>query len=174
MAGGHLVSNERRRESDMRTGIVILVLLSLTSGAAAQGSGAAQTATINLSVAQLKSLRENPVVLVPAPGAGNSISPVSAIIQYNFGTQHYAGGHGRFALTLGPYDSQSPLDVFDDVLTTGFTDQDSDQTVTIQGYPPDPSLSNNLDLEITNFGPPLIDGDGTVTVTVNYTVVSVQ
>jgi len=149
-----------------------LIVLFIFPTAFAQISGGQQTATVTLTVAQLQALRENPVVLVPAPGAGNAINPISGTLQYNFVMQHYAGGHGRFIITLGSFDSPNPMDVFDDVLTTGFTDQDSDQTVTVQGYPPDASLNvNNLDLEIINFGPPLIDGNGTVTVTVNYTIV---
>ena len=102
-----------------------------------------------------------------------AINPVSATVQYNFGTQHYAGGHGRFIITLGSYASDNPILPFDDVNTSGFTDQDSDQSVSLNANPLDPSLSlENLDLEIVNFGPPLVDGDGTVTVTVNYTVVA--
>jgi hypothetical protein len=128
-----------------------------------------------LSVAQLQGLRDQPVVLIPAPGPGLAITPISATLQYNPGTGHYAGGHGRFIITLGPYDKANPTLAFDDVLTAGFTDQDSSQTITLQANALDPSLNlDNLDLEIVNFGPPLIDGDGTVTVTVTYNVVSVQ
>ena len=158
----------------MRIAMSGLVFMLLVSGLSAQTSSQ-QTATVTLSVAQLQTLRETPVVVIPAAGAGMAISPVSAALQYNFGTQHYAGGHGRFIITLGPYASDNPISAFDDVLTAGFVDQDSNQTVTLQADPIDPSLSiENLDLEIVNFGPPLIDGDGTVTVTVNYNVVSTQ
>lgn len=154
----------------------ILVIFALVAPLSfAQTNGDARTTTVTLTVVQLQGLRESPVILIPAPGAGNAISPVSATLQYNFGTQHYAGGHGRFIITLGPYASDNPISAFDDVLTAGFVDQDSNQTVTLQADPIDPSVSvENLDLEIVNFGPPLIDGDGTVTVTVNYNVVSTQ
>jgi hypothetical protein len=155
--------------------IVALAVLWLISPAAAQTSGGNQTATVTLSVAQLQSLRDTPVVLIPAQGVGTAISPVSATLQYNFGTHNYAGGHGRFIITLGPYASDNPISAFDDLLTAGFVDQDSNQTVTLQADAIDPSVSvENLDLEIVNFGPPLIDGDGTVTVTVSYNVVSTQ
>lgn len=158
----------------MRPAMLMLAIVFVAPATWAQTSGGLQTTTVTLSVAQLQGLRDTPVTLVASPGAEMAIVPVSGTLEYTFRTHNYAGGHGRFVLTLGPYDSPSPLDVFDDVLTTGFSDQDSDQTVTIQGYPPDPSLSDNLDLEITNFGPPLIDGDGTVTVTVNYNIVSTE
>jgi hypothetical protein len=138
-------------------------------------SSTAQTAVVTLSVAQLRDLRDTPVVLVAAPGAGLAISPVSVTLQYNFGTQNYPGGHGRLITTLGPYATDQPISAFDDVLTAGFLDRDSNQTITLQADPIDPSLDvTNLDLEIINFGPPLVDGDGSVTVTVNYNIVSTQ
>jgi len=159
----------------MRTTIVKIILLSLATGLYAQRNGSQQTATVTLSVAQLQGLRDAPVVLIPAPGQGMAFNPVSATLQYNYGTQHYAGGHGKLIITIGPYDSNSPIVAFDPVNTAGFLDQDSNQTVKLQPDPIDPSSSiENLDLEIVNFGPPLIDGDGTVTVTVNYNVVSTQ
>ena len=159
----------------MRTAIVTLIFLSLVGGLFAQASGNQQTASVTLTVEQLQNLRENPVILIAAPGAGNAINPVSATLQYNFGTQHYAGGHGRLIVTLGPYASEKPISPFDNVLTAGFLDQDNNQTVILQADPIDPSVSiENLDLEIMNFGPPLMDGDGTVTVTVNYNLVSTQ
>jgi len=155
---------------------IIAVFLVLCGAAAVFGqSSGTQTAVTTLSVAQLRELRDTPVVLVAAPGAGLAISPLSLTVQYNFGTQNYPGGHGRLIVTLGPYASDQPVSAFDDVLTAGFLDQDSNQTITLQADPTDPSASvENIDLEIVNFGPPLIDGDGTVTVTVNYNVVSTQ
>jgi hypothetical protein len=157
----------------MRIPISGLVLMLLVSGLSSQASSQ-QTAAVTLSVAQLQGLKDNPVTLVPAPGADMAISPVSATLQYNFGTQHYAGGHGKFIITLGPYDTDNSMAAFDAVNTAGFVDQDSNQTVTLQADPIDPNTVTNLDLEIVNFGPPLIDGDGTVTVTVNYNLVSTQ
>jgi hypothetical protein len=155
--------------------LMTLVAFALGSYAFAQTGGDQQTATVTLSVAQLQTLREMPVVVIPDPGQGMAISPVSATLQYNFGTQHYAGGHGKFIITLGPYGTDNSIAAFDEVNTAGFVDQDSNQTVTLQADPIDPSANvTNLDLEIVNFGPPLIDGDGTVTVTVTYDLVSTQ
>lgn len=159
----------------MRKLIVILAVLWWAVLVSAQTGGDQQTATVTVSVAQLQTLRDAPVVLVPAPGAGMAINPVSATLQYNFVAHNYPGGHGRLIITIGPYDSDSPILAFDAVNTAGFLDQDSNQTVTLQANPIDPSANvENLDLEIVNFGPPLIDGDGTVTVTVNYNLVSTQ
>jgi len=156
----------------MRKTIVGVFILSLASGLSAQTNGV-QTATVALSTAQLQSLREGPVILIPAPGPGQAINVASATLQYNAGTERYSGGHSRFEITLGSYDSLTPICVFDSVLTSGFTDQDGDQTQTLQANPLDPSLDiQNLDLEIVNFGPPLIDGNGTVTITVNYALVA--
>jgi len=155
----------------MRKAMIALFIVSLASGLSAQTSGGMQTATVTLSAAQLQTLRESPVILIPAPGAGQAINVASATLQYNAGNERYAGGHSRFEITLGSYDSLNPICVFDSVLTSGFTDQDGDQTKTLQANPLDPSLDiQNLDLEIVNFGPPLIDGNGTVTVSVNYIV----
>jgi hypothetical protein len=153
---------------------LILVLIALSTLAFAQDSSI-QTLTVTLSAAQLQALRDTPVTLVPPPGRGLAINAISATVQYNFGTEHYAGGHGRFIITLGSYDSDSPISPFDAILTSGFTDQDSNQTVTLQANPIDPSTSiGNLDLEVVNFGPPLIDGDGTVAITINYSIVPTQ
>ena len=160
----------------MRKLILILAVLCPTVRAVfAQTGGGQQSVTVTLGVADLQGLRDTPIVLVPAPGSGMAISPISATLQYNFVTHNYAGGHGRFILTLGSYASDDPILPFDNVNTAGFIDQDSDQTVSLNANPLDPSLRlENLDLEIVNFGPPLIDGDGTLTVTVNYTVVAAQ
>jgi len=158
----------------MRKTIVGVFVISIVSGLFAQTSGV-QTATVTLSAAQLQSLRESPVTLIPAPGPGQAINVASATLQYNAGTERYAGGHSRFEITLGSYDSLNPICVFDSILTSGFTDRDGDQMKTVLANPLDSSLNlENLDLEIVNFGPPLIDGDGTVSVAVNYTVVPVQ
>lgn len=160
----------------MRKTILGLLTLCLASVLSAQtDSGAVQSATVTLTSAQLQNLRETPVVLVPAPGPVSYINASSATLQYNYGTANYPGGHGRLQITLGPYTSPAPIPVFDGVLTAGFLDQDSDQTKTLQAIPLDPSPDvENLDLEIVNFGPPLTDGDGTVTITVSYTLVALQ
>ena len=159
----------------MRKLILILAVLCPTASVYAQTGDGQQSVTVTLSAADLQGLRDAPIVLVPAPGSGMAISPISATLQYNFVTHNYAGGHGRLIMTLGSYASDDPILPFDNVNTAGFTDQDSNQAVTLDANPLDPSLSlENLDLEIVNFGPPLIDGDGTVTVTVNYTVVAAQ
>ena len=159
----------------MRKLMAALIALSLVPFAFPQAGNNQQTASVTLSVAQLQSLRDTPVVIIPAPGEGTAISAVTATLQYNLATQHYAGGHGKLIMTVGPYDSGSPILAFDAVNTAGFLDQDSNQTVTLQANAIDPSLDvTNLDLEIVNFGPPLIDGDGTVTVTVKYKIVSNQ
>jgi len=153
---------------------LVLVLLAFSAAVFAQDTSM-QTSTVVLSVAQLQTLRDTPVTLVPAPGPGLAINPRSATVQYNFGTEHYAGGHNRFIVTLGSYDSDSAISPFDAILTSGFTDQDSNQTVTLQANPIDASISlNNLDLEVVNFGPPLIDGDGTVAITIHYSIVSTR
>jgi len=158
----------------MRKGIVALFILAVAGGLMAQTSEV-QTAGVTLSAAQLQGLRENPVIRIPAPAPGKAINAQSALLEYAAGSQRYAGGHSRFEITLGPYSSLNPISVFDSVLTSGFTDQDADLTVTREANPLDPSLNlENQDLEIVLFGPPLIDGDGAVTVTVNYTIVSLQ
>jgi hypothetical protein len=161
-------------EGYMRNSILGTTILLIAVALSAQ-IVAAETATITLTSAQLQSLRDTPVVLVPAPGPNSYINASSATLQYNYGTTNYPGGHGHLEITLGPYDSLTPIPVFDGVLTAGFLDQDSDQQITLEAGPLDASPQlENLDLEIVNFGPPLTDGDGTLSISVSYTLVTRQ
>lgn len=156
----------------MRKVVLSLMLLCLASTVHAQQP---QTVTVTLTSAQLQSLTETPVVLVPAPGSGNYISASSGTLQYNAGAERYAGGHGRFMITLGPASSLSPVYVFEDTPGNGFIDQDNDQMQTLQLIEPGPSPElENRDLEIADIGSPFFDGDGTVTVSVTYYVLPVQ
>ena len=53
-----------------------------------------------------------------------------------------------------------PTGIGVNAVTAHYAPQDGDQTKTLQANPLDPSLDiQNLDLEIVNFGPPLIDGE---------------
>jgi hypothetical protein len=155
--------------------VLLLVLVGTFSFAQTSASSMSHTDTVTLSTAQLQALREDPVILVAAPGEGSYIKAASATLQYNYGTTNFPGGQGRLQITLGPYARTSPMCVFDGILKAGFLDQDADQTVLLQANDYEPSWNvDNQDLEIINFGLALIEGDGTLTVTVTYDVVARQ
>src|SRR5207248_8056981 len=97
----------------MRKVMIALFILSLTNGLSAQASGGVETATVTLSSAQLRNLRQSPVILIPAPGPGQALNVASAMLQYEAGSERYAGGHSRFEITLGSYDSLNPICIFD-------------------------------------------------------------
>src|SRR5207244_12745116 len=102
----------------MRKAMIALFIVSLASGLSAQTSGGMQTATVTLSAAQLQTLRESPVILIPAPGAGQAINVASATLQYNAGHERYAGGPRRSESKTGPYAGLRPSSVLDRWLTT--------------------------------------------------------
>src|SRR2546429_9906343 len=68
----------KERKYKMRKAMIALFIVSLASGLSAQTSGGMQTATVTLSAAQLQTLRESPVILIPAPGAGEMCNGASA------------------------------------------------------------------------------------------------
>src|SRR5689334_12942887 len=78
--------------------IVAMATMLLTPALLAQSGGAVQTAIVTLSSAQLLHLHATAVQLVPAPGAGNVIKPISFTLEYKFGTAPYTAPDGSFAI----------------------------------------------------------------------------
>lgn len=63
-------------------------------------SGQQQVARVDLTAAQLKTLGDTPVTLVPAPGTGNMIVPVSVVFRLAAGAHRFQGA-GNLRLLYG-------------------------------------------------------------------------
>jgi hypothetical protein len=156
-----------------KTFIVVLTALFLVPVLFGQSTGGAiQTATVTLSSAQLLNLRAMPVQLVPAPGAGNVIKPLSLTLQYKFGSSPYAVQDGSFAIGTPAFVAavQQPA--------VGFIDQASDQFAFLGGFGgafgPRSSFENQPITVMQNGSAEWTAGDGSVVISVTYTVVVLQ
>lgn len=126
------------------------------------GSGGPQTAQVELSSADLLVLSVIPVLIVPAPGAGNVLSLVSVMYDFTFGTTAYMGSDNA-GLYYGP--------TTDTAVDTGFLAGATAisfiivEPAVIGGGVPE-SLDNiAFYLCVAS---PLTLGDGTLKVTANY------
>jgi hypothetical protein len=154
--------------------LVALFVLCLVPGVFAQSGGPVQTATVTLTSAQLLHLKAAPVQLVAAPGSGMAINAISAVLQYKFNSAAYAspaGGTGfeiSFSGESGSYLTGPAV---------GFIDQSASRISQLSPGGPVCSQANaeNAPLIIRNMdGAEWTSGDGTVVVTVHYTVVALQ
>jgi hypothetical protein len=157
----------------LRKLIVVLIALFLLPGLFAQSTGGGiQTATVTLSSAQLLSLRATPVQLVPPPGAGNVIKPLSITLQYKSGSAPYTAQDGSFAIGTPAFVAavQQPA--------VGFIDQASDQFAFLGGFGgafgPRSSFENQPITVSQNGSAEWTAGDGSVVISVTYTVVALQ
>jgi hypothetical protein len=161
-----------REKSNMRNVLVLLMAIWLAPGLLAQAPSApVQSITTTLSSAQLQHLKANPVPLVAAPGAGKLLNLVSLIAQYKSGGSVYkVTDGGQFNLALGGSLIHITL------TATGFIDQTSNQVQMNSGSHGGAQNSmENQPLTVSNDGPTeWTDGDGSVIVTVYYTVVDLQ
>jgi hypothetical protein len=158
-------------KSRMHKLFVAVLVFCVVSSAIAQGSGAAvQTATTVLSSAQLQHLRSAPVQLLPAPGGGNVLNLVSIVGQYKSGGSVYSlGDGGCFTVALGTERVAS-------LTSAGFIDKPASQ-IQFNGASAVGTESDmeNKPLMIFNNGSgEWTEGDGSVVVTVYYTIVGLQ
>jgi len=155
--------------------MLLIIIVFLAPGLFAQAGGI-QTTSITLTPAQITSLRAMPVSLIAAPGPGKAISPVSLVAQYKFGTVPYSvSSGGNLTFSLGPL-SNSEI-AFEPVGGSGFVDQTANQMNVRSGASIGDAQAKleNQDLRVTNDGgAEWTGGDGTVTITVTYTVVVLQ
>ena len=156
----------------MRKLFVVLMVASLVPTMFAQGGDAAvQTAVVLLSSAQLQHLKGSPVQLVPAPGSGKVLNPISLVGQYKAGNAPYSRGEGGdFIAAFGSASINITLNA------TGFIDQPTNhvQFNSPSGLGLQSSMENQA-LMISNSGAgEWTDGDGSVIVTVYYVVVDLQ
>jgi len=160
----------------MRKTIVLMIMVLVPAAVFAQTAGPVQSVSITLSSTQIASLRGTPVTLIAAPGPGKVISPISLAAQYKVGTTPYAitsGGNLNFS--LGPLGNSEIA--FEPVGGSGFIDQTTNQLNVRSGASIGDAQSKleNQDLRVTNDGSAeWAGGDGTVTITITYTVVTLQ
>ncbi len=153
----------------MRKLFVVLMAVCLAPALFAQTT--VQSATVTLSAAQLQHLKATPAQLVAAPGSGKLLNMVSLVGQYKAGSTAYVlGNGGDFSASLGSAQLGIRLNA------AGFIDQTTNQ---VQFNSPSglgsQSSMENQPLMIFNSGAgEWTGGDGTVVVTVYYTVVDLQ
>jgi hypothetical protein len=159
-------------KSNMRKLMVVLLAIWLAPALFAQApNGPVQSFTATLSSAQLQHLKASPVQLVAAPGTGKLLNLVSVVGQYKSGGSAYTvTDGGQFNLALGG----SPIHIT--LTATGFIDQTSNQVQMNSGSHGGAQNSmENQPLIVSNDGSAeWTDGDGSVIVTVYYTVVDLQ
>jgi hypothetical protein len=138
------------------------------------GGGALQVARVEVTSAQLLALVETPVVLVAAPGAGKVLVPISVAWQYKFGTAPYdAPGSATVDYSSLAGDISGPG------IGSGCLDQSSNQFNFLAIYlngPNPQSTAENLALVLANEAGSgdFSQGDGTLTVTIAYYVVTLS
>jgi hypothetical protein len=157
----------------MRNKLVLPLTLCLLPVLCAQVTGQVQTTAVTLTSAQLQHAKSTPIQLVAAPGSGQMLNVLSAVAQYKAGSSPYAVASGRLGLFLG-----NPGNVIvASAPAAGFLDQTTNQ---VRPMPEsvtedDQSSFENQPLMVTNDGSAeWANGDGTVTITVTYTVVALQ
>jgi len=155
-----------------KTFIVVLTTVLFTPALFAQSAGAVQMAVVTLSSAQLLHLHGTAIQLVPAPGAGNVIKPISFTLEYKLGTALYTTPDGSFAIGTAGFAAavQQP--------GVGFIDQSSDQVAFLGGFGgafgPRSSVENQPIIVSQNGSAEWTAGDGSVVVSITYTVVALQ
>lgn len=138
------------------------------------GCGVQKSTTV-ISSAQLQALPTR-VAVIAAPGMGKVIHPVGIFWQYKAGATPYtiADPDNSFNLAYGA--DAAPLT---GLSTAGFVDQATSQVIFATAGPDGPipqTTAANAALNLTLVGttPVLTLGDGTVTITVLYQIVTLQ
>ena len=137
-----------------------------------------QTSTVTLSAFQIQHWVATPIVIIPAPGAGKVIMPISAWGQFKHGTA-YGGNFTNIEIDIYP---QGGIDgwLFNNnstAIETMLTGS-SDGTIFFQSIQQtDSNTYNNAPLLLSasffNSGE-LTTGTGTIVLTVNYSVLTLQ
>jgi hypothetical protein len=152
--------------------VAALITMLFAPALFAQSGSGVQTASVTLSSAQLLSLHSSPVQLVPPPGAGNIIKPVSITLQYKAGSAPYNASDGNFAIGTPslPGATHGP--------GGGFIDQTSDQVAYVGGFGGAFGSRSNFEnqpiIVQQNGSTDWTAGDGSVVVNISYTVVALQ
>jgi hypothetical protein len=134
-----------------------------------------QVATVTLSSGQLRALHGAPSQLIAAPGVGKALAPFSFVFQYKPGATPYTAGPDD---QLVVYMNSAP-NVVTSLHAMRFLDQTASQIYMSLGIggigvAPQTSLENSAVLVQNNSVSEWTGGDGTLTITVYYTVVTLQ
>lgn len=156
----------------MRKALITLLVLCVVPVALAQaGGGTVQTVTVTLTSAQILTLYSSPVQVVPAPGAGQILNPISFTLQYKFGTTAYVVAQQDIHFT-GPAQNQ-----YANLSAVNFLDAPSSRVATVPATgqaSADAATYANQPIMVGLTASDATQGDGTVTITVCYTVVALQ
>ena len=149
-----------------------LITILLVPAVFAQSGSGVQTASVTLSSAQLLNLHSTPVQLVPAPGAGSIVKPLSITLQYKAGSAPYNASDGNFAIGTPalPGATHGP--------GGGFIDQASDQVAYVGGFGGAFGSRSNFEnqpiIVQQNGSAEWAGGDGSVIINISYTIVALQ
>jgi hypothetical protein len=127
------------------------------------------------TTAQLAALHGSPVSVVAAPGSGKALAPFSAVFQYKAGANPYVvTPNSHVLLYLG-----KTFNNVTQVNATHFLDQIGSQVFMSEGIggigvSPQETLEDAPLMAENDSSMEWTGGDGTVTITVYYTVVSLQ
>lgn len=136
-----------------------------------------QSATVTLTAMQIKALNTTPITIIASPGVGKVIYPNQIIFQYKFGTTPYDATGVTFELGWAPSADNNNQSVA--MAGLSFIDQSVNMLGTANGFAGNSSAGNSDPQSLgvnkafvidTPTAPTL--GDGTLTVTVYYTVVT--
>lgn len=126
--------------------------------------------SFTVTSAQIKTLNSVPTSLIPAPGAGNMIDIVDAVIQNNYGTAAYASG-GVIQLSYGT-GTTTPASAT--IAATFLTSPTAKQMIKVAG-----ALASSLSSAVVNTAiyiacatGDFTTGDGTLTVKIAYRVLT--
>lgn len=134
---------------------------------------AVRRAVLALSSAQILALHSTPLEIVPAPGVGKIILPISAVIQYFAGATPYTVNAGDTFMLLP--EGAASIGFGYQADATGLIDQAINQIGNFGPTEISSSLSSasgkGLSVAESDGGTPFSGGDGTVKITVLYVVV---
>jgi hypothetical protein len=162
----------------MRGALLMVFSVSLIAGAFAQTGGSSpQTTTVVVSPLQIKNLTSAPVQLVVAPGPGSTIIVSSLVSNLNGSTVAYTDSGGAvlyLRYDVGPSTAGTALAALYNVITD--TDSETGVDVPNPVVNPNPSPAANIQnkpIVLVNTGSNnFAGGDGTLTLTVTYQVIS--
>jgi hypothetical protein len=141
---------------------------------AAAGASVFQQVSVTLTSAQLLALSTTPITLVPAPGPGFYVFPTYFTMQYHFGGTAYAGS-GDCYFIYGPPPEVNPTNLLMVYLWTAATSGIIKAAASCtfigicgEGLTPYTSVGN----EPVVFTAPtaITGGNGTLTITLNYSI----
>jgi hypothetical protein len=133
---------------------------------------------LTLTSAQLKAIQTTPVLIIPGPNfANNAVVLKRATLQYKFGTTAYTIANGDNAFRFEYVGKTTSLLSF---LATGLVDQTANTVVSSAAL----AAGNIAQANMANLGielklaigttPALTLGDGTVKITVEYTLIDLS